>query len=69
MNPPSRPGVVLVAELLGGDGPYLEAAEAFLACRCVCCGRGVERIGVQHDDAYYCPGCWAGVGGSAPDGC
>ena len=50
VNLHTPPGV-LVAELLGGDGPYLAAAEAFLACRCACCGRGVERTAVQHDDA------------------
>ena len=43
MNPHSPPGV-LVAELLAGDGPYLAAAEAFLACCCARCGRGVERV-------------------------
>ena len=58
MNPHSRPGV-LVAELLGGDGPHFAAAEAFLACRCALCGRGVECTAVQHGDDYYCPTCWA----------
>ena len=67
MNPTSPPGI-LMAELFGGDGPYLAAAEAFLACRCACCGRGVERTGVQHGDAYYCPNCWAGAYGHAAAG-
>jgi len=64
MNPHSRPGI-LMAELLGGDGPYLAAADAFLACRCVCCGRGVERTAVQHGDEYYCPTCWVATAGLA----
>ena len=67
MNPHSPPGV-LVAELLAGDGPYLAAAEAFLACCCARCGRGVERVGVQQGDSYFCPTCWAesaGGGGGA----
>jgi len=59
VSPPSRPGI-LVRELLGGDGPFLVAADAFLACRCACCGRGVERTAVQQGDAYYCPTCWLG---------
>jgi len=64
VNLHTPPGV-LVADLLGGDGPYLAAAEAFLACRCACCGRGVERTAVQHDDRYFCPTCWADTGGGA----
>ena len=64
VNLHAPPGV-LVADLLGGDGPYLAAAEAFLACRCACCGRGVERTAVQHDDRYFCPTCWADTGGGA----
>ncbi len=67
MNPHSPPGI-LVAELLGGDGPYLDAAEAFLAFRCACCGRGVERTAVQCDDAYYCPACRAGASDVAAAG-
>ena len=55
----ARPGL-LVGDLLSGDGPYLAAAEAFLACRCAWCGRGVERTGVQDGDHYYCSTCWVG---------
>ena len=44
------------------SSPFVAAAEAFLALRCACCGRGVERSGVQDGDTYYCPTCWMGVG-------
>jgi hypothetical protein len=54
-----------VADLLGGDGPYVAAAEAFLTCRCSSCGRGVERAGVQYGDGYYCSTCWSGLAGFA----
>jgi hypothetical protein len=57
MIPRSRPGL-LVTDLLATDGPFVTAAEAFLALRCVRCGRGVERTGVQDGDTYYCPSCW-----------
>jgi len=57
LSPRSNPGL-LVGDLLGRDGPYLAAAEAFLACRCARCGRGVERTAVQFGDAYLCPSCW-----------
>jgi hypothetical protein len=62
--PHARPGV-LVWELLTSDGPFLAAADAFLACRCAWCGRGVERTAVQDGDFYYCPTCWAGSAGVA----
>lgn len=66
MIPGSRPGL-LVTDLLSADGPYLAAAEAFLALRCARCGRGVERSAVQEGDAYFCPTCWLGpvVGAAA----
>jgi hypothetical protein len=65
MIPRSRPGL-LVTDLLATDGPFVAAADAFLALRCACCGRGVERTGVQNGDTYYCPTCWLGsVGGSS----
>jgi hypothetical protein len=59
MIPRSRPGL-LVEDLLACDGPFLAAAEAFLACRCAWCGGGVERTAVQDGDTLYCPACWVG---------
>jgi len=66
MIPRARPGL-LVTDLLSTVGPFVAAAEAFLALRCACCGSGVERTAVQVGDAYYCPTCWLGVvrGGAA----
>jgi hypothetical protein len=55
----SRPGL-LVTDLLSADGPFLAAADAFLALRCARCGRGVEQTAVQEGDTYYCPTCWLG---------
>ena len=59
MIPGSRPGL-LVTDLLSADGPFVAAADAFLALRCARCGSGVERTAVQDGDAYYCPACWLG---------
>jgi len=59
MIPGARPGL-LVTDLLRADGPFLAAADAFLALRCAGCGRGVERTAVQDGDTYYCPTCWLG---------
>ena len=66
MIPRARPGL-LVTDLLTAVGPFVAAAEAFLALRCARCGSGVERSAVQDGDTYYCPTCWMGVihGGSA----
>lgn len=66
MIPRSRPGL-LVTDLLTTVGPFVAAAEAFLALRCACCGSGVEHSGVQDGDIYYCPTCWLGSarGGAA----
>jgi len=66
MLPSSRPGL-LVSDLLSADGPFVAAADAFLALRCARCGSGVERTAVQHGDVYYCPACWLGSvrGGAA----
>lgn len=65
MIPRARPGL-LVTELLTTVGPFVAAAEAFLALRCARCGSGVERTAVQDGDLYYCPTCWLGsVRGSA----
>ncbi|HSQ37953.1 MAG TPA: hypothetical protein VLS92_08680 [Acidimicrobiia bacterium] len=59
MIPGSRPGL-LVTDLLSADGPFVAAADAFLALRCARCGSGVERTAVQDGDTYYCPTCWLG---------
>ncbi len=64
MTPSSRPGL-LVTDLLAADGPFVAAAEAFLALRCARCGSGVERSAVQDGDAYYCPTCWLGSANGA----
>ena len=65
MIPSSRPGL-LVTELLSADGPFVVAADAFLALRCARCGSGVERTAVQDGDIYYCPTCWLGAVGGRP---
>jgi len=50
---------VLVTDLFGSDGPYIEAARDFAAGVCSICGVAVsEQDGRFHGTGYLCIDCW-----------
>jgi len=62
MSNGARPGV-RIGDLLAGDGPHVNVAEAFLSSRCARCDGPIDRDARVHEDAYYCGPCWAEVSG------
>ena len=48
---------VLVSDLFGGDGPFADIAEDFVALRCGFCGHAVDGDARFTSDGFWCSGC------------
>lgn len=49
---------VLVADLLGGDGPFLDLADDFVTQSCTLCGLAVEDDARFGESGLLCASCY-----------